>query len=181
MYREHLQERERARSRYLASLLRLFAWLQAFRLSVWGLCRETKHAVISVTSLAAGTQHTPQQDKAPWQGLQLSPSLLRRLTLRTTVALGMLGGWETPQRERCFFSYASRSFSAFREADKRILTQLNELKFNSISASILGWGKCPSLEVFFSHWISRHISGCFFFCPSVFLIQYSWRHISPGL
>lgn len=43
--------------RYLALLLPLFVWLQAFRLSVRGLCSETKHAVISVTSLAAGTQH----------------------------------------------------------------------------------------------------------------------------
>lgn len=49
--------RERAILRYLASLLPLFVWLQAFRLSVRGLCSETKHAVISVTSLAAGTQH----------------------------------------------------------------------------------------------------------------------------
>lgn len=44
--------------RYLASLLPLFVWLQAFRLSVRGLCSETKHVVVSVTSLAAGTQHS---------------------------------------------------------------------------------------------------------------------------
>ena len=53
-----VRKREREILRYLASLLPLFVWLQAFRLSARGLCSETKHAVISVTSLAAGIQHT---------------------------------------------------------------------------------------------------------------------------
>lgn len=81
--REKQREKTRERSRYLALPLRLFVCLHACRLSVWGLCRETKHAVISVTSLAAGTQHTPQRDKAPRHSLHLSPPLLQQLTLRT--------------------------------------------------------------------------------------------------
>ena len=97
--REREKERERGREReilrYLASLLPLFVWLRAFRLSVRGLCSETKHAVISVTSLAAGTQHTPQRDKTPWHSLRLTTFWLQQLTLRTKAALGILESYET--------------------------------------------------------------------------------------
>lgn len=87
------REKEREKReilRYLASLLPLFVWLQAFRLSARGLCSETKHAVISVTSLAAGTQHTPQRDETLWCSLQLFTFWLQQLTRRTTDTLSRL-------------------------------------------------------------------------------------------
>lgn len=44
----------------------VLVWLRALRLSARGPRRETQHAVISVTSLAAGTRRTPQRDATPW-------------------------------------------------------------------------------------------------------------------
>ena len=137
--RERKREREREREilRYLASLLPLFVWLRAFRLSVRGLCSETKHAVISVTSLAAGTQHTPQRDKTPWHSLRLTTFWLQQLTLRTKAALGILESYETLLRwhvssSPSFFSICSsvtfcickHKYITWGRCDKMLITHL---------------------------------------------------------